>query len=186
MPTSEAENMQAVKNGDLQQLATLYERYRQPLMGYFFRRTRGQEALSQDLVQTVFMRVLRYRNSYRDGAAFRPWLFQLARNVLYDEWRQPMANAISVDQVEVAQEGELGIQQQMERREKEDYLKQALQQLPTESQELIELCKYQALPYREVGQMLGISEGNVKVKLHRAVKKLAQVYRQLNPEGTEA
>ncbi|MEM6342397.1 MAG: RNA polymerase sigma factor [Bacteroidota bacterium] len=186
MRNSEEDSMQAVKDGDIQAIAKLYERYRQPLMGYFYRRTGGEESLSQDLVQAVFMRVLRYRTSYRAGAALRPWLFQMARNVLYDEWQsqQPMANTVSVEQVELVQR-DIRIDQQIEKQERESYLRQALQQLPEESQELIELCKYQALPYREVGQMLGISEGNVKVRLHRAVKRLGQVYRKLNPEASE-
>lgn len=178
--------MQLVKAGDLHQLEPLYQKYRQPLMGYFYRRTGGKNSLSQDLVQQLFMRLIKYRHTYREGANFRTWLYQLARNVLVDEYRswQPLANAATFEK-EVIIDPSISSQLRLEQRESKLLLDIALKRLPVKSQELIELCKYQALPYREVGQILGISEANVKVRLHRAIKALGKIYKQLNPQSKE-
>jgi len=179
--------IQGVKAGDVHQLEPLYQKYRQELMGYFFRRTSGKDSLSQDLVQQVFMRIIKYRHTYKDGAAFRPWMYQLARNVFIDEYRswQPLANASTLQQQEYV-DPEPSTHTRLEQQEAVYFLQKALQQLPAESQQLIDLCKYQALPYRKVAQILNISEGNVKVRLHRSIKALSKVYLQLNPQNKEA
>ncbi len=175
--------IEAVKAGDLQKLEPIYQKYRQELMGYFYRRTGGKTSLSQDLVQQLFMRLIKYRHSYREGANFRAWLYQLARNVFLDEFRslQPLANANPLDRRDFI-DPTPGMHKRIEQDEQLYFLQKALQRLSPENQQLIDLCKYQALPYREVAQMLEISEGNVKVKLHRAIKALTKAYLQLNPQ----
>src|SRR6185312_3265122 len=75
--------MSAVREGDLAQLGPLFDRYHVPLFDFLSRMT-GNRQVSEDLVQEVFLRVLKYRGTYREGARFGTWIFSIARNVRTD------------------------------------------------------------------------------------------------------
>ena len=69
--------MQAVIAGDIDRLGMLYEKYKNPLFSYFFKLTKGDHAASEDLVQIVFQRVLKYKHRYNGTGLFVSWLFSL-------------------------------------------------------------------------------------------------------------
>src|ERR1700689_3753718 len=71
--------MQKVRDGDLAKMAVLFERHHRALFRYFLRLT-GNRELSEDLVQDVYFRMLKYRHTYRDGNPFTSWMYQVARN----------------------------------------------------------------------------------------------------------
>ena len=80
---SDEELMLQVREGIGEMLGVLFDRYQQPLFSFFVRLT-GDRALSEDLVQDVFYRILRYRHTYKPGSAFRSWMYQVARNARQD------------------------------------------------------------------------------------------------------
>ncbi len=75
--------MLKVKAGDLDKMGLLFERYHRPLFAFLYHST-GQAAHSEDLVQTVFYRMLKYRYTFTEVGEFRTWMYHLARNVLND------------------------------------------------------------------------------------------------------
>jgi RNA polymerase sigma factor (sigma-70 family) len=79
--------MVKVREGDLDRLGLLFERYKKPLYGFFYGLNREQE-LSEDLVQNTFLRILKYRHLFRGEGDFRAWMFQIARNVNNDHHRR--------------------------------------------------------------------------------------------------
>ena len=79
--------MLQVKGGDVGRLAELFERHHVRIYHFCYRMT-GNEATSQDLVQEVFMRVLKYRETFRDDSSFLPWLYRMARNASIDHFRR--------------------------------------------------------------------------------------------------
>src|SRR5712692_1080446 len=76
---TDAELMTAVQEDDLSQLGVLFERHHLGLFNFFLRLT-GSRSWSEDLVQEVFVRILKYRKSFRPALEFRPWLYAMARN----------------------------------------------------------------------------------------------------------
>ena len=66
-PDNDHELMLAVRDGEIARLGDLFERHHGPLYGFFYRVT-GERTLSEDLVQLVFYRILKYRHTYRDDA----------------------------------------------------------------------------------------------------------------------
>ena len=86
--------MLQVKNGDLDALGVLFERYHQRLFGFFYRLTSRRD-ISADLVQDVFERILRYRTSYTGNGDFSTWLFRIARNRHADHYRQMEKEAVA-------------------------------------------------------------------------------------------
>lgn len=160
--------MYAVSQGDLDKAAILYERYKKSLLNFFLYRQHDREN-ARDLTQQVFLRMLRYRHTYREGASFRTWVLEIARNVFFDHLKQ---NPTFSDLTEIPDVGDT----YDEADEQHQYLHQALTQLPDQYREVLVLSRFQNMSYEEIGQTLGISVANVKVRVFRAMQKLRDLY----------
>src|SRR5438874_1284391 len=79
--------MLQVRDGAGEMLGVLFDRYQTPLFNFYSKLT-GDRTLSEDLVQEVFLRILKYRQSYRPGTPFRAWIYQIARNARVDHFRK--------------------------------------------------------------------------------------------------
>src|SRR5690348_11487914 len=77
--------MLRVRDGETDTLGLLFERYKRPLYGFFYGMNRDSE-LSEDLVQNVFFRILKYRYLFRGEGDFKTWMFHIARNVNNDHY----------------------------------------------------------------------------------------------------
>ena len=75
--------MKEVREGELASMAVLFERHHRPLFNYFVHMN-GNRDFSQDLVQDVFVRMLKYRQSYHPDKPFAAWMYQIARNAQSD------------------------------------------------------------------------------------------------------
>jgi len=84
MAPSDNELMEDVKIGRAHKLAILFERYQVVLYNFFLRLT-AKPNVSEDLVQEVFIRILKYRAGYLGQSRFVVWMFQIARNVHIDQ-----------------------------------------------------------------------------------------------------
>lgn len=173
--------MLKVKDGHLDKLGLLFERYKKPLFGFFYGMNKDAE-LSEDLVQNVFFRILKYRYLFRGEEAgnFKTWMFHIARNVNNDHYRK---NKLGKPESVELWENKLGYTDdhalQRLRDDEMSVLSLALDKLPPEKREIILLSKYQEKKYKEIGEILGCSEGAVKVKVFRALQELKVVYQQL-------
>ena len=83
--------MVKVRDGDLDRLGMLFERYKRPLYGFFYGLSRDRD-LSEDLVQNTFFRILKYRHLFRGEGDFKTWMFHIARNVNNDHYRKDKLN----------------------------------------------------------------------------------------------
>src|SRR6202049_5331363 len=84
---SDEELMLQVRDDAGETLGVLFERYHAPLYNFYTKLT-GDRALSEDLVQEVFLRILRHRQTFRGGTPFRAWIYQIARNARIDHFRK--------------------------------------------------------------------------------------------------
>lgn len=174
--------MLKVKEGDLDRLGLLFERYKRPLFGFFYGLSKNTE-LSEDLVQNVFFRILKYRHVFRGDGDFRTWMFHIARNVNNDHYRKNKFG--KVESVENWQD-RLGAPDPhtmyLQQREELQLLAMAMDRLPHDRKEILLLSKFQEMKYKEIGEVLGCSEGTVKVKVFRALQELKTVYKQLEKQ----
>lgn len=171
--------MGKVRDGDLDKLGLLFERYKRPLYGFFYGMNRDQE-LSEDLVQNTFFRILKYRHLFRGEGDFKTWMFHIARNVSHDHFRK---NKIKLKESVEKWQDRLGHDEnrstEMQHAEDHQMLAMAMERLPSDKREILMLSKYQEKKYKEIGEILGCSEGAVKVKVFRALQELKGVYQQL-------
>ena len=82
--------MLAVRDGQVGRLGQLFERYHMALFD-FLARTTGDRAAAEDLVQDVFVRILKYRQTYRNDSRFETWVFRIARNARADYFKSQRA-----------------------------------------------------------------------------------------------
>ena len=85
--SSDIHIMQEVKSGDCDKLGLLFEKYKLPLFGYFYRQI-GNREHCEDLVQNVFMRMLKYRHTFEGYTKFTTWMYTIARNVALDHFKK--------------------------------------------------------------------------------------------------
>ena len=170
--------MQQVRNGDARKLGLLFERYQTPLYNFYLRMT-GDRASSEDLVQDVFLRILRYRHTYQDGTAFSTWMYQIARNARGDHFRKwkPSSELPDADSLP---SGQRNASDSLEQEQEHALLQAALARLPEDKREVLLLSRYQHLKYDEIAQLLGCTVTAVKLRVHRAMKDLRAHYFELS------
>ncbi len=167
--------MYRIKDGQLPELTQLFDRYSMPVYNFFLKLTMDAGA-SEDLVQTLFYRIIRYRQSFNAGAgSFKSWMYQMARNLHADHCRQKLRVAELMTNVDEYPEN---VAEKQEGFKEHDFekLNKALAGLGPVDRELIVLSRYEGLKYAEIAKMKDMSLSAVKVQIHRALKELRILY----------
>ncbi len=173
------ELMTWVKNGDLDKIAVLYERYNRILYGFFFKTTLDAQA-SEDLVHTVFFKIIKYRERYRaEEGTFSAWMFGIAHNANIDYYRNRVDSRTEIRSDEANVRDDCDPDEGFIKKEKARRVKEALACLTEAQREVLILSRYQGLKYEEIAKILKCRVGTVKARVFRAVEKLRHVYRQL-------
>jgi RNA polymerase sigma factor (sigma-70 family) len=172
--------MLKVKAGDTDRLGLLFERYHRLLYSFFYRLTSKAE-VSEDLVQNVFLRMLKYRHTYTGEGEFKTWMYHLARNVHADHYQKNkrLGFAHHFSDLENRLQDDYNPEEQVRQQEESHLLQLALSQLEVEKREILVLSRFQGLKYKEIAGMYGCSEGAIKVRAFRALEELKQIYLKL-------
>ena len=168
---SDSSLMGRVREGDTERLAPLFDRHHRRLFNFFLRST-GSRAVAEDLVQEVFVRMLRYRQTFRPGAEFVPWMYALARNAANDHWRARPRELELTEETPEPVASEAHPIAGLEAAESSRRLAAALARLEPGKRELLLLARSGELRYQAIGELLGVTPGAVKVRVHRAMKDL--------------
>lgn len=163
--------MLEVAQGNLDAMTHIFERYNKRLYNFYFQMI-ADKAVCEDMTQTVFYKAIRYRESYK-GGLFVSWIFKIARNVFSDNYQNSKKKSHNEDVELIASKK---VENQIDKNERVDHLKEALKLLTNEERELIVLSRFQGVKYHQISEITGMSEGAVKVKIHRTIKKLKSVY----------
>lgn len=169
--------MLKVRDGQLDKLGLLFERHKTHLYRFYYKMNLDRD-LSEDLVQTVFERIVRYRKSFQATGEFSVWMFRIARNVQYDHFRQEKRHPKeAVDDLgDQLEDDTPTIDTRIGKQEEMDLLSLALSRLDAEKREVIILSKLEGIQYKQIAGILGCPEDAVKIKVFRALRKLKQEY----------
>jgi len=150
-----------------------YEEHGQAIYRFLYWQTKDT-ILAQDLTSTVFERAWKSRKQFKDGSV-QAWLYRISRNLLTDHWRKKkdllmddmpgIAERITDSSVPYDYDAELKIWQ----------LGKSLETLSEELRAIVILRFIDGLSARETGEMLGLSEGNVRIMQFRALRQLRKV-----------
>lgn len=179
--------MLKVKSGDLDKLGRLFERYNRRLFGYFYRLTHRRD-LSEDLVQGVFERIIKYRNTYENSGAFSTWIYQIARNLHIDHLRKRNNGQKRDDQFDLENLNDTTYEIQTQLTDEDDrklkLLNRALGILDPKKKEALVLSRYEGFTYKEIAAITDCSVSAVKVRVFRALNELKEIISQLQKEET--
>jgi RNA polymerase sigma-70 factor (ECF subfamily) len=168
--------MLAYAHGDARAFETLYERHRGGLYRFVLRGL-SQRALADECFQEIWSRVIVARERYRPDAKFSTWLYQIAHNLLIDQYRRTRPEVSAGEDEDgalrefpddAAREPERQLTDFEERRR----LQRALEELPDDQRIAIQLRLEQELPLEEIARITGVGRETVKSRLRYALDKL--------------
>ncbi len=172
--------------GTAEAFAVLLSRHERGVYNFILRSTHNA-ALSEDLTQEVFLRVVRSAPKYKKSARFTTWLYTIARNICIDRSRRAsrrkevsLNRAIGTDDDEGgktfldnlnderAEAGNVSLVREQFR----DRLKVALEALPEEQREVFLLREVSGLKFREIADIVGVPENTIKSRMRYALETL--------------
>lgn len=178
IPADEA-LMLEVRAGSTGLMAELFERHHRQVYGFFYRMS-GNREMSEDLVQDVFLRILRYRETYQPRTSFAAWMYGIARNAMIDQMRKRRPETAFEDGSFELPSPEQPVDESLRAQQEKDILQKALASLPADKREVLILSRYQDLKYEEIGRILGCEPNAVKQRVFRAVKTLGERFAQMS------
>jgi RNA polymerase sigma factor (sigma-70 family) len=170
--------MEQVRDGQIEKTAILFERHHVRMFNFFLRLT-GSAAISEDLVQEVFLRILKYRTTYQGQSKFSVWLYQIARNAHIDNLRKQKSTFPIDDQFEEPETEDRSPGEFYEQKQDAALVQEALRRLPLKKREVLILSRYQNMKYKDIAELFGCHVGTIKAHVHRAVKELGRIYFEL-------
>jgi len=181
---TDAEVMLRVKAGDQSAFDYLVQKYRRPLVSFMYRMARNTAA-AEDLAQEVFLRVYRSRETYEASAKFTTWLYRIATNLAVNHARdtrherpEVMASLDEPDEetgttLDVA-DGTMTAEESMVRRERLAGIRRKVEALPERQRLAVIMHKYQQMDYKQIAEVLKLSESATKSLLFRAYEALRE------------
>jgi RNA polymerase sigma-70 factor (ECF subfamily) len=181
---SDAEVMLRVRAGDESAFAFLVQKYRRPMLSFMYRMVHNQAA-AEDLAQEVFLRVYRSRETYTANAKFSTWLYRIATNLAVNHARDTRHDRPEVSMSLDAPDTETGlmpdlpdgtpnVEENILRRERLAAIRSHVQALPERQRMAVIMHKYQGMDYRQIAEVLHLSESATKSLLFRAYESLRE------------
>ena len=179
---TDAQIMLRVKGGDESAFEYLVQKYRRPMLSFMYRMARNS-AVAEDLAQEVFLRVYRSREKYEASAKFSTWLYRIASNLAVNHARdtrhQRPENTVSLDEPDQESgltmdlpDNSLTAEEAIVRRERLAAIRQRVEALPERQKMALIMHKYQQMDYRQIAEVLKLSESAIKSLLFRAYETL--------------
>lgn len=181
---SDAQVMLRVKEGDESAFDYLVQKYRRPMVNFMYRMAHNAAA-AEDLAQEVFLRAYRSRSSYEASAKFTTWLYRIATNLAINHARDTRherpETTVSLDEpdqetgttLDIADKS-LSVEENIVRRERLLAIRQKVQALPERQRMAVVMHKYQHMDYKQIAEVLKLSESATKSLLFRAYETLRE------------
>jgi RNA polymerase sigma-70 factor (ECF subfamily) len=175
---------------------TLVKRYERELYNYL-RRFLGSQVLAEDAFQATFIQVHLKCHLYDAERKVRPWLYTVATNQAIDiQRRNRRHRLVSLDRPNRVQHDELGSLVDVlasrevdpgdgfEQGERKEWVLEAVAALPEQLRSAVRLVYFRGLKYRDAADELSVPVGTVKSRLHAAVKRLGQAWKEAQSAAT--
>jgi RNA polymerase sigma factor (sigma-70 family) len=175
-----------VRRGDDHAFGELYSRYGRRIVSYVFGML-GDHGRAEDVTQEVFISALRRMRATERAIAFKPWIYEIARNACIDEFRRTRrAQEVPLDSSDDPERSECRLESRsgsphaaLERRQQLDDLRGAFRGLSESHHKIIVLRELEGLSYTEIGKRLGMSRPVVESTLFRARRRLGAEYEEI-------
>jgi RNA polymerase sigma-70 factor, ECF subfamily len=183
-PASDAAVMLRVAAGDESGFTYLAEKYHRPMIHFLYRMV-NNHAIAEELAQEVFLRVYRARSSYRAEARFTTWLYRIATNLAVNHARdtkhERSAQTVYLDATDEetgttpdVADDDPSAEERLVRDERMAAIRRHVLALPERQRMAVLMHKYQGMDYRQIGEVLKLSESATKSLLFRAYQTLRE------------
>lgn len=161
---------------DVRHFEVLYNRYYEDIFRFIYQRMNDKEG-AYDITSQVFLKALTNIGKYTfKGVPFSAWLFRIARNELYEQFRSKSTERyVNVDKVGLS---DLLKDTDEDKEEKYELMMDVISKLDEDDLQLIEMKYFEKRQFSEIADILGISESNAKVKAHRIIEKLRKTIKE--------
>jgi RNA polymerase sigma-70 factor (ECF subfamily) len=176
--------MLELSSGNMAGFDFLIQKYRKPIIHFMYRMVHNQ-AIAEELAQEVFLRVYRSRETYRAEARFSTWLYRIATNLgvnyARDNRHERTASTVYLDETD-AETGTTpdvadttpDVEADMLRRERMNAIREHVMALPERQRMAVLMHKYEGMDYKQIGDVLKLSESATKSLLFRAYQTLRE------------
>ncbi len=174
-----------VLEGDVASFSYLVDRYQDMVYGLALKMLRNEED-AEEMAQDSFVKAYRSLTSYRQQSKFSTWLYRITYNGCISLMRKRKLEVRSMDEQQLSDRDEARLNEQLMEMDKAlvaKLLQEAMEKLPVLEQVLITLYYYEEQKVEEISHITGLTESNVKVKIHRARKKMYDLLYQSYEEG---
>lgn len=175
----DAQLMLRVRDGDETSFALLLERHRGPVIHFLYRMV-GNQALSEELAQEVFLRVYKSRESYEPSAKFTTWLYRIATHLALnsirdrkkDKGQQSLDEELPDGRERQVADGTRTVEESLVQQVRVREVRAAIEALPEKQRAAVLLHKYDGLGYAQISKVLDCSDSATKSLLFRAYETL--------------
>ena len=172
--------IERMARGDTQALDELYARLGGAILGFLTSRLSNRQ-LAEEVLQDVMLAAWKNAKSFRGDSKVKTWLLVIARNRAINSQRKRSLELVQLNETYGYQSEDTGPMERMVKQANRDVVRSAIDQLPEGQKEVLILVFYHQLSGPEVAEVLDISEGTVKSRLHRAKDQLKHL---LGNEGS--
>jgi RNA polymerase sigma-70 factor (ECF subfamily) len=176
--------MLELKAGNMAGFDHLIQKYRKPIIHFMYRMVHNQ-AIAEELAQEVFLRVYRSRETYRAEARFSTWLYRIATNLgvnhARDTRHERTASTVYLDEPDFetgttpdVADTTPDIEAKLLRQERLNAIRQHVLALPERQRMAVLMHKYEGMDYKQIGDVLKLSESATKSLLFRAYQTLRE------------
>jgi RNA polymerase sigma-70 factor, ECF subfamily len=174
--------MLELRTGNMAGFDYLIQKYRKPIIHFMYRMVRNQ-AVAEELAQEVFLRVYRSRETYRAEARFSTWLYRIATNLgvnyARDTRHERAASTVYLDETDAetgttpdVADSTPDVEANLLRQERLNAIREHVMALPERQRMAVLMHKYEGMDYKQIGDVLKLSESATKSLLFRAYQTL--------------
>jgi RNA polymerase sigma-70 factor (ECF subfamily) len=175
----------AVRKGNVQSFSVLVEKYQKLVYTLALRLLKKPED-AEEMAQDTFIKAFQKLDSYEGKSKFSTWLYSITYNACISELRKRRIEFKSLDDTRISDQDEMKMHdyyREVRKEDQEKYLNLALEKLPEDDQVLVTLYYYESQSMDEISTITGLTVSNIKVKIHRARKKMYTIlYEMLKEE----
>jgi len=176
-----AQLLDKAKKGEEAALGEIYNLYFKKIYRFIFFRV-GHKEIAEDLAEEVFLKAFTKIASITNENSFEGWLYQVARNLVIDYYRQKK-QVIALDEVENTLEYETNVIDIVNLEGQQKILLKLIRELAPEQQMVIRLKFFEDLENGEIAQLMDKNEGAIRVIQHRAINKIKELIDKLNQDN---
>jgi RNA polymerase sigma-70 factor, ECF subfamily len=164
----------------------LVSRYQRELYNYL-RRFLGDATLAEDVFQATFLQIHVKRDVFESGRKFRPWLYTIATNQAIDAQRRNRRHRrLSLNQPQNAAGAAGDPALAAETGEQSEWVRGEVETLPEPLRNAVKLVYFRGMKYRDAAKVMSVPVGTVKSRLHAAIQRLGQAWRDWQPAGASS